>query len=88
MVAELLVSDLASPLPLDLPGFPPFFFLVQLAGMAVTEVVFRQAMADVNNQMQMLERFLNARIALAESEVLWLRSCGEDGAKSGKSGHP
>ena len=47
--------------------------------MAVTESDFRQAMADVNNQMQMTERALTARIALAESEVLRLRSRGEDG---------
>ena len=54
--------------------------------MAVTESDFRQAMADVNNQMQMMERALTARIALAESEVLRLRSRGDDSAKSGKSG--
>ena len=40
--------------------------------MAVTESDVRQAMADVNNQMQMMERALTARIALAESEVLRL----------------
>ena len=54
--------------------------------MAVSESDFRQAMADVTNQMQMMERALNARIALAESEVLRLRSRGDDSAKSGKSG--
>ena len=54
--------------------------------MAISESDFRQAMADVNNQMQMMERALNARIALAESEVLRLRSRGDDSAKSGKSG--
>ena len=36
--------------------------------------------------MQMLERTLNARIALAELVVLRLRSRGDDSAKSGKSG--
>ena len=54
--------------------------------MGVTEMDFRQAMADVNNQMQLMECALTARIALAESEVLSLRSRGDDNAKSGKSG--
>ena len=43
-------------------------------------------MADMTNQMQMMERALTARIALAESEVLRLRSRGEDSAKGQKSG--
>ena len=50
--------------------------------MAITESDFRQAMADVNNQMQMMEMALAARIALAEPEVLSLRSRGEDDSKS------
>ena len=54
--------------------------------MAVSESDFRQAMADVTNQMQMIERGLTARIALAEAEVLRLRSARDDGAKTGKSG--
>ena len=54
--------------------------------MAVIESDFRAAMADMANQMQMMERALTARIALAESEVLSLRSRDEDGAKGQKSG--
>ena len=54
--------------------------------MAVTESDFRSAMADMANQMQLMERGLTARIALAEAEVLRLRSARDDVAKSGKSG--
>ena len=43
-------------------------------------------MADVTNHMQMMERGLTARIALAEAEVLRFRSARDDVAKSGKSG--
>ena len=54
--------------------------------MAVTESDFRAAMADMANQMQLMERGLTARIALAEAEVLRLRSARDDVAKSSKSG--
>ena len=43
-------------------------------------------MADMANQMQLMERGLTARIALAEAEVLRLRSARDDVAKSNKSG--
>ena len=54
--------------------------------MAVTEQDFRAAMADMANQMQMMERALTARIALAEAEVLRLRAARDDGSKTVKSG--
>ena len=54
--------------------------------MAVSAAEFQQAMDAMNTQMQNLERGLTARIALAEAEVLRLRSSRDDGAKSGKSG--
>ena len=50
--------------------------------MAVSESEFRAAMADMANKMQMVERGLNARIALAEAEILRLRSSREDSSKS------
>ena len=53
--------------------------------MAVTEQDFRAAMADMANQMQLMERGLTARIALAEA-VLRLRSARDDVAKSSNSG--
>ena len=43
-------------------------------------------MDAMNAQMANLERGLTARIALAEAEVLRLRSGRDDGNKSGKSG--
>ena len=54
--------------------------------MAVTEQDLRAAMADMQNQMQIMDTALNARIALAEAEVLRLRSIRDDGTKSAKSG--
>ena len=54
--------------------------------MAVSAAEFQQAMDAMNAQMQNLERGLTARIALAEAEVLRLRSARDDGAKAGKSG--
>ena len=43
-------------------------------------------MADMQNHMQIMDRALNARIALADAEVLRLRSIRDDGTKSAKSG--
>ena len=54
--------------------------------MAVSEKAFRQAMADVQNQMQIMDRALTERIALAEAEVLRLRSVRDDGTTSVNSG--
>ena len=54
--------------------------------MAVSEADFQQAMSATQSQMQSLERGLTARIALAEAEVLRLRSARDEGTKSGKSG--
>ena len=54
--------------------------------MAVAAVELHQAMDAMAAQMQNLERGLTARIALAEAEVLRLRSARDDGAKGGKSG--
>ena len=54
--------------------------------MAVAETQSQQAMSDIQTQIQVLDRALNARIALAVSEVLRLRSVREDGANHVKSG--
>ena len=54
--------------------------------MSVSSAEFQQAMDAMGAQMQNLERGLTARIALAEAEVLRLRSARDDGAKGGKSG--
>ena len=54
--------------------------------MAVSETEFQQAMGAMQAQMQNLERALNARIALAEAEVLRLRAARDDGSKHVKSG--
>ena len=54
--------------------------------MAVSETDFQQAMSAMQAQMQNLELGLTARIALAEAEVLRLRSARDDGAKHVKSG--
>ena len=54
--------------------------------MAVSAAEFQQAMDAMNAQMQNLERGLTARIALAEAEVLRLRSGRDDWNKSVKSG--
>ena len=54
--------------------------------MAVSETDFQQAMSATQSQMQTLERGLTARIALAEAEVLRLRSARDVGAKHIKSG--
>ena len=53
--------------------------------MAVSAAEFQQAMDAMQAQMQNLERGLTARIALAEAEVLRLRSSRDDVAKGGKS---
>ena len=54
--------------------------------MAVSADDFQRAMGAMQAQMANLERGLTARIALAEAEVLRLRSARDDGAKAGKSG--
>ena len=54
--------------------------------MAVSAAEFQQAMDAMQAQMQNLERGLTARIALAEAEVLRLRSARDEVSKSGKSG--
>ena len=53
--------------------------------MSISLAEFQQAMNDMQTQMANLERGLTARIALAESEVLRLRSSREESTKSGKS---
>ena len=47
---------------------------------------FEQAMQAVNLQIQTLERALNARIALAEAEVQFLRSLRDSGTQRAKLG--
>ena len=54
--------------------------------MAVSETDFQQAMGAMQAQMQNLERALNARIALAEAEVLRLRAARVDDSKHVESG--
>ena len=54
--------------------------------MAVSETDSQLATGAVQAQMQNLERALNARIALAEAEVLRLRAARDDGSKHVKSG--
>ena len=54
--------------------------------MAISQAEFQQAMNDMQAQMANLERGLTARIALAESEVLRLRSSRDEGSKTSKSG--
>ena len=73
---------------LALPGIPqPLTRPVSgTLAMAVSESDFQQAMTAMQSQMQNLERGLTARIALAEAEVLRLRSARDDGAKHVKSG--
>ena len=52
----------------------------------ISQEMFEQAMQAVNQQIQVLDRALNARIALAEAEVLRLRSLRETGTQQTKSG--
>ena len=54
--------------------------------MSISLADFQQAMNDMQTQMANLERGLTARIALAESEVLRLRSSRDEGSKTSKSG--
>ena len=54
--------------------------------MSVAEEQFQQAMAAMQSLLQNLDRALNARIALAESEVLRLHAACDDGLKHIKSG--
>ena len=54
--------------------------------MSISNEQFEQAMQVVNLQIQTLDRALNARIALAEAEVLRLRSLRDSGTQRAKSG--
>ena len=54
--------------------------------MSISQEQFEQAMQTVNPQIQTLDRALNARIALAEAEVLRLRSLRDSGTQQAKSG--
>ena len=54
--------------------------------MSISNEQFEQAMQAVNLQIQTLDRALNARIALAEAEVLRLRSLRVSGTQQAKSG--
>ena len=54
--------------------------------MSISQEQLEQAMQTVNLQIQTLDRALNARIALAEAEVLRLRSLRDSGTQQAKSG--
>ena len=54
--------------------------------MVVPEQYFQKVMAAMQTQLQNLDRALNARIALAETEVLRLRCLRDEGTEFGKSG--
>ena len=54
--------------------------------MSISNEQFEQAMQVVNLQIQTLDRALNARIALAEAEVLRLRSLRASSTQQVKSG--
>ena len=53
---------------------------------SISQEQFEQAMQTVNLQIQTLDRAFNARIDLAEAEVLRLRSLRESSAQQAKSG--
>ena len=54
--------------------------------MSISNEQFKQAMQAVKLQIQALDRALNARIALAEAELLLFRSLRDSGTQQAKSG--